>query len=260
VTASPFLTTDDFPSPTRDDLESRGKLRADALHPSTQAFVRRMARYGGLSDRVSVAYARRTIQKMMPMVSTKPAVASVVDRTVSGPGGPIPIRIVTPLVGDEPRPALIWFPGGGFVIGDLVTAEPTARNLAARTGAIVICVDYRKAPEHGLDDGYDDAVAVVRWAMANATNLGIDTARVGVGGDSAGGNVAAVVAQECAASGGVPLAVQLLVYPSVSVENEPARARNAEGSTLDLAAMRWFETHVAGAIDPDSLRYSPLVT
>jgi dienelactone hydrolase len=100
----------------------------------------------------------------------------------------------------------------------------------------------------------------VRWVAANAAGLGVDPTRIGVGGDSAGGNVAAVVAQEYAALAEVPLAVQLLVYPALSSDHEPARARNAEGATLDLAAMRWFETHVAASIDPTSVRYSPLAT
>jgi acetyl esterase len=258
VTAVP--TTEDFSSPALDLLAERGELKAPALHPSTQAFMRRMARYGGLTDRVSVFAARRMMQKMMPMVATHPAVASVVDRKIPGPGGPVPIRVVTPRRGSEPRPALVWFPGGGFVVGDLFTAEPTARSLAARTGAVVICVDYRKAPEHDIHDAYDDALACVSWVAANAAGLGVDPTRIGVGGDSAGGNVAAVVAQEYSAVADVPLAVQLLVYPALSSDQEPARARNAEGATLDLTAMRWFETHVAGSIDPTSVRYSPMAT
>jgi acetyl esterase/lipase len=147
------------------------------------------------------------------------------------------------------------------VIGDLSTAEPTARSLASRSGAVVVCVEYRKAPEHALDDAYDDGVAAVRWVQANATSLHIDGTRIGVGGDSAGGNVAAVVAQEhSAAAPERPLAVQLLVYPSTSGDYEPARARNAAGGTLDTSAMHWFETHIAGATDPDSQRYAPVLT
>jgi acetyl esterase len=155
----------------------------------------------------------------------------------------------------------VWFAGGGFVIGDLVTAEPTARSLANRLGAVVVCVDYRKAPEHSLDDAYDDALAAVRWVFDQADALGVDDTRIGVGGDSAGGNVAAVVAQEHNADPRKrPLAVQVLVYPTVSGENEPARARNAEGGPLDPTTVAWFEYHVAGAFDPESRRYWPLMT
>jgi acetyl esterase len=257
---SPSLTTADFPSPTLEALEAAGRLKAPELHPSTRELMRQLSRYGGLTDRVSVAYARRQLQRAMPLTATMPDVASVVDRTISGPIGPIQIRIVTPQRGREPRPAIVWFGGGGFVIGDLVTAEPTARNLANRLGAVVVCVDYRKAPEHGLDDAYDDALAAVRWVFDQADALGVDDTRIGVGGDSAGGNVAAVVAQEHSVDTRKrPLAVQVLVYPTVSGENEPARARNADGGPLNPSAVRWFETHVAGAFDPESRRYWPLM-
>lgn len=252
---------DGFESPTLAALDARGELRSDQLHPATDQMLKRAARYGGLTDRVSVAYARRRLRSMMPLMATMPPVRSVVDRVIPGPRGPIPIRIVTPNGPDVERPVLVWFPGGGFVIGDLYTAEPTARSIASRTGCVVVCVEYRKAPEHGLDDAYDDGLAAVRWVHANAATLHVDVKRFGVGGDSAGGNVAAVVAQEhTRAAPDRPLAVQLLVYPATSSDHEPARARNAAGGTLDAAAMHWFETHVAGATDPDSQRYAPVLT
>ena len=142
-----------------------------------------------------------------------------------------------------------------------MTAEPTARSLAARLGAVVVCVEYRKAPEHTFDEAYDDALAAVQWVFDHAEMLGVDERRVGVGGDSAGGNVAAVVAQEYTTAGGRhPLALQLLVYPHVSPDDEPARARNASGGTLNEREMRWFEMHVAGAIDPNSTRHAPMAT
>ncbi len=254
------LVADDFPTPTREALAARGGLRADALHPSTAAFKRRMARYGGLTDSVSVGYARRRFRGMTPLLSTYPAVAAVTDRTVAGPHGSVPVRIVRPRGDSATRPAVVWLPGGGFVIGDVVTAEPTARHLAARTGAVVIAVDYRKAPEHRLDAAFDDALAVVRWVHANAAGLGIDPDRIAVGGDSAGGNIAAVVAQELAASSdrGPELALQLLVYPAVSVEYEPARTRDTADGTLNEPTMLWFESHVAASVDPRSRRYYPL--
>src|SRR4051794_28376035 len=255
------MNTERFPSPTLEALSASGDLKTE-LHPSTVKLLRRMARYGGLGDRVSVAAARRRLRTMMPLIASSPPVSEVVDRVVSGPGGSIPVRIVTPLSGAAPRPALVWFTGGGFVLGDLVTAEPTARSLAARLGAVVVCVDYRKAPEHTFDEAYDDALAAVRWVHDHADVLGVDERRIGVGGDSAGGNVAAVMAHEyteqVATSGRAPLALQVLVYPHVSPDDEPARARNASGGTLNEREMHWFEMHTAGAIDPNSLRHAPI--
>src|SRR3954471_3970094 len=145
------MNTERFPSPTLDALAASNGLKTE-LHPSTVRLLRQMARLGGLGDRVSVATARRRLRTLMPLMAGSPPVADVVDRVVSGVGGSIPIRIVTPLGGTAPRPALVWFTGGGFVLGDLVTAEPTARTLAARLGAVVVCVDYRKAPEHTFDE------------------------------------------------------------------------------------------------------------
>ncbi|MEO9138042.1 MAG: alpha/beta hydrolase [Jatrophihabitans sp.] len=255
-----MLNSEDFNSPTLKRLEADGTLRTE-LHPTTQTLIKQMARYGGLSNRISVPFARRQMQKMMPLVAAKPSVASVIDRTVSGTAGSVPIRVVTPHTGRDVRPAIVWFPGGGFVLGDLETAEPTARSLANRLGAIVVCVDYRKAPEHLVDEAYDDGMSTVRWVFSNAADLGIDATRICVGGDSAGGNIAAVVAQEWTVEHpDQPLAAQALIYPSTSGENEPARLRNIESGTLNESSMRWFELHVAGTMDPDSARYSPLAT
>src|SRR3954452_524562 len=254
------MNTEDFPSPTLQALTASGGLQT-ALHPSTVKLLRRMPRYGGWSAKVSVAAARRRMRNLMPLVASSPRVSDVVDRVVSSPRGSIPIRIVTPMGGESPRAALVWFTGGGFVLGDLVTAEPTARSLAARLGAVVVCVDYRKAPEHTFDDAYDDALAAVRWVHDHADVLGVDERRIGVGGDSAGGNVAAVMAHEyTAGQGRPPLALQLLVYPHVSGDDEPARARNASGGTLNEREMRWFEMHVAGAITPGPRRHAPIAT
>lgn len=253
-------TVDDFPSPTRAALQASGELKTP-LSPSTQAMMQRMARYGGLSDSVSVGYARRRFRGLMPLLSGYPQVASVTDRTIAGPQGAIPIRIVRPVDDVVSRPVIVWFPGGGFVLGDLETGEPTARQLAVRTGAVVVCVDYRKAPEHRLDDCYDDGLAAVRWVHANAASLHIDTGAFVVGGDSAGGNIAAVVAQELDPTdeNDPTVALQVLAYPAVSVEHEPARLRDREG-TLDDSALRWFEIHVAGSANPRSRRYYPLST
>jgi acetyl esterase len=200
---------------------------------------------------------------MTPLLTRYERVALVDTRAIPTSQGSVKVRVVVPSEEHGPRPAIVWFHGGGFVIGDLDTAEPTARSLAVRTGAIVVCVGYRKAPESTLDDAYEDGHDALHWVFRHAGSLGIDAHRVAVGGDSAGGNIAAVVAQEhCASDEHTPLAAQLLVYPAVSHSHDvfPSKTENLDGGTLDRQAIRWFETHLAGAQLPGSDRYAPLRT
>ena len=131
-----------------------------------------------------------------------PDLASIDDRTFPGPGGEVPIRIYTP-VGDGPFPVLIFLHGGGFTIGSINSHDPVTRQLAAQAEAIVVSVDYRLAPEHPFPAAVDDACAALRWAHANAAALGADPRRVAIGGDSAGSNLATVVAQLAARDGDI---------------------------------------------------------
>src|ERR1700749_1145407 len=174
---------------TQDELRAAGQLRAGTPHPDTRRLLRRAARFGGLSERVPVAEARRNLQLMMPLLASFPRVALAETRSIPASEGSVRVRVVVPVRSRKPRPAIVWFHGGGFVLGDLSTAEPTARSLALRTGAIVVCVEYRKAPEHSLDEAYQDGLDVLRWVRANAASLGVDRDRIAVGGDSAGGNI-----------------------------------------------------------------------
>jgi acetyl esterase len=250
------------PASTYDDLLASGKLLANAVHPDTQALLKRAERFGGLSDKVSVDEARRSLQLMTPLLSKRPRVASVETRSIPTAHGSVKVRLIVPLGGTEPRPVIVWFHGGGFVLGDLETAEPTGRSLALHTGAVVVCVDYRTAPEHSIDDAYQDGLDAVRWVRAHAGSLAADPNRIAVGGDSAGGNIAAVVAQELSAHEDFALAAQLLVYPAVAHSREmfPSKQASFEYGTLDTKAIRWFETHIAGSQSPDSDRYAPLQT
>jgi acetyl esterase len=170
------------------------------------------------------------------------AVAEVRGVDVPGPAGPIPARLYHPSPGTA-RPLLVLFHGGGFVFGDLETHDPTARRFAAEGDAAVLSVDYRLAPEHPFPAGVDDAEAATRWAVDHAAELGGDPERVVVSGDSAGGNLAAVVALRLRDAGGPSLAGQLLIYPTTDMrtgDRYPSKRELAEGYGLSGHDMDWF--------------------
>jgi acetyl esterase len=170
--------------------------------------------------------------------------ASVEDRMIPGPAGPIPVRIYAPEPGAGPLPLLVYFHGGGFVLCDLDTHDPTCRALAKRAGCVVVSVDYRLAPEARFPAAPEDCFAAARWAAANAASLGADPRRVAVAGDSAGGNLAAVVSILARERGGPALVHQLLVYPVTDWSFDTASYReNAEGYLLTRDMMSWFRGH-----------------
>ncbi|MFN2563152.1 MAG: alpha/beta hydrolase, partial [Jatrophihabitans sp.] len=168
------------------------------------------------------------------------------------------VRIYRPDV-DGPVPTVVFFHGGGFVIGDLDTHEGVCRQLCRDVGAVVVSVDYRLAPEHRFPAAADDAEAAARWVVAHIDEYGGDASRVAVGGDSAGGNLAAVTAQVLHADG-VELAAQLLVYPNVDflTDDYPSRTENAEGYFLTLNDMHWFAEQYTGhrASDPRDVEFA----
>ena len=151
------------------------------------------------------------------MTNSRPAIAMarVEGCELPGHAGPIAARFYVPgnLPADSPAPLLVYLHGGGFVIGDLDTHDDVCRFLALAAGVAVLSVDYRLAPEHPFPAAVEDTWAAFNWAVANATELGVDPARIAVGGDSAGGNLAAVVSLLARAGGGAMPAMQLLIYP-----------------------------------------------
>lgn len=186
-------------------------------------------------------------------------VGGVVDRTIEGPAGELPVRIYSPAAGG-PHPTVVFFHGGGFVIGDLDTHDDHARLLCRDVDAVVVSVDYRLAPEAPFPAGYEDCLAAYRWVVDNAADLGGDVTRLAVAGDSAGGNLSAAVAL-AARDAGSPLAAQLLIYPGVDfVEggDHPSRVENAEGYFLSAADMEWFGNHYLQAAPRDDPRASVL--
>jgi acetyl esterase len=187
---------------------------------------------------VSPAQARLNM-KSRPRAAG-PEVAKVEDRLIPGPRVELPVRIYTP-AGAGPFPILVWYHGGGWVVGDLDTADPTARYLATGANCVVVSVDYRLAPETKFPGPADDCFAATVWAAQNAARLQGDPQRIAVGGDSAGGNLAAAVALMARDRGGLSLIFQLLVYPVTAFDFETASYRqNAEGYSLTLDGMRWY--------------------
>jgi len=170
-----------------------------------------------------------------------PDVASVVDEVIPASAEGIHIRVYRPVDGDRPIPAIVFFHGGGWVFGTIDTHDAACRALANAAEATVISVDYRLAPEHPYPAAVDDAIAATEWIVENATELNIDANRTAVCGDSAGGNLAAIVAQHFRTVGSA-LAAQLLVYPmtDLSDEDSPSFLEFDEGYLLTTAAITWF--------------------
>lgn len=182
-----------------------------------------------------------------------PKMASVRAIAIPGPAGDIPARIYTPNTLRQDNglsPALVFFHGGGWVIGDLDTHDVACRGIADEGQLIVVSVDYRLAPEHRFPAAVDDATAATRWVCDNAGKLGIDAARICVGGDSAGGNLAAVVAIDARDHGGPPLAGQVLIYPATDFALSHPSHREPETSVLlTHSVIRWFGNHYLGDAD-----------
>jgi len=184
----------------------------------------------------------------------------VEDQHIAGPAGPIPVRVYWPpqdrdSPDDEPHPVTMFFHGGGFALGDLDTHDVTARQHAAVGRTVVVSVDYRLAPEHPYPAAVEDAWAATRWVARNAERFGADGSRLAVAGDSAGGNLSAVVAQRARDSGrsgeGPTVVFQLLWYPSTMWDTSlPSFAENAGAPILDNDALAAFTRWYAGHVDP----------
>jgi acetyl esterase len=188
-------------------------------------------------------------------------VDAVRELTVAGGDGPIPARHYTPPTqGTGPAPLLVYLHGGGFVIGDLDSYDAVCRLLCRHAGVHVLSVDYRLAPEHHFPAAIHDAKAALEWAFGHAAELGADPARVAIGGDSAGGNLAATVAQLVARDGGPQPAMQLLIYPATDIESPwPSRERFRDGNLLlTTADIDFFEHHYMGETPEDDPLGSPL--
>jgi acetyl esterase len=191
-----------------------------------------------------------------------PSLDLVRDLSAEGPAGPIPLRLYRPApAAAGALPVLVYFHGGGWVIGDLDTHDVLCRQLALGSGCAVVSVDYRMGPEHRFPAAVDDCLAATQWVARNAALLGIDASRLAVGGDSAGGNLAAVVAIAARDVGNPAIAWQLLIYPATDQRRiAPSHTTNAQGYLLTADSMRWYHDHYIDDTRHDlDWRASPLL-
>ena len=234
------------------------------VHPQVKSYLRQVARAGlPAVQELDPAAAREQFEaatEVRRRLFPPPPVAEVAERAIPGPAGPIPVRAYRDSEARD-QPLLAYFHGGGHVIGSLDTHDAIARNLCRRAGCTVVSVDYRMGPEHRFPAAVDDCFAVVRWLAEHGADLGADPARLAVGGDSAGGNLAAVTALLAREHDGPALCHQLLVYPVADYRCRGASyERYARGYGLEAESMRWFRRHYLG--DPaadDDWRASPLL-
>jgi acetyl esterase len=235
-----------------------------ALDPQAQAVIELVAKAGRPAyHTLSPKDARQLFLETRPASTpTPPQIGTVRNLVAETPQGAIPLRLYRPAgVADAtPLPAYVYFHGGGWVIGDLETHDVLCRQLTAASGASVIAVDYRLAPEHKFPAAADDAWAATRWIVAHASELGLDATRLAVGGDSAGGNLAAVVALLARDAGGPAIRLQVLIYPVTDVLRETRSYEDfAEGYMLTRDSMRWFIAHyLKTREDARDWRVSPL--
>ena len=187
--------------------------------------------------------------------------AEVRNLTATGPHGAIALRLYRPAAAARPAPTLVYYHGGGWTMGNLDSHDVLCRQLADESGFVVVAVDYRMGPEHRFPAAVDDVLAATRWLQAQADTLGLDATRFAVGGDSAGGNLAAVVALAWRDAGeAVPLKFQLLIYPATDMRlGAPSHTSNGQGYLLTADTIRYFRSHYLGAEQYGDWRASPLL-
>jgi acetyl esterase len=238
-------------------------MRNNTLDPEVRVLLEAMEAQGAPAlETLPLEEARKAAAEGLKQVSGEPeAVARVEDLGIPGPAGAIGIRVYSP-ENNGPRPALIYFHGGGWVVCDLETHDVVCRAIARRSGAVVVNVDYRLAPEHKFPAAVEDAYAATLWTAANAGRLGIDKRRIAVGGDSAGGNLAAVMSLRCRDAGGPAIALQVLVYPVTNLASFDTDSYDAfaVGYHLTKSEMEWFRASYLAAPEDGKHPYaSPLL-
>ncbi|WP_158713792.1 alpha/beta hydrolase [Metapseudomonas resinovorans] len=212
-------------------------------------------------EKYSLAQTRQLWRLSALALGRQVPVAAVSEVEIEGPAGSITLRVFRPAQTGELLPAFVWCHGGGFIVGDLDSGESICRNITAAADCISVAVRYRLAPEHDLNAGREDFLAALKWIAQNGAELGIDSSRLAIGGDSAGGNICAAVAQEWVRCKGPRLALQVLAYPATDLQQEfPSLAENAEGyfvSNQLLGMIREVTASATETLDPTAPWLSP---
>jgi acetyl esterase len=233
------------------------------LHPEAKRVQEIIAEIEqGVVPPVPVAQMRALMKARTRRLAVEPpAIGRILDKTVATDANRVPIRLYYPAGADGNLPAYIYSHGGGFVVGDLDMVETICRTICKDANIVVVSIDYRLAPEHPFPAGLEDVIAAARWISQNGAKLGIDVSRLAIGGDSAGGNLAAAAAQHFAANGEIALRCQVLVYPVTDLTcSQPSYKDLGTGYPLSLDRMRFYISqylrHPSEATDP---RASPLL-
>jgi acetyl esterase len=224
-------------------------IDGNVLAPEAQLTLALLARRGGMSaDMPSAEEARRERRRLAAVFAGKPEPVGAVAELQIEAEAPLRARHYAPLESGRVDPLLVFFHGGGFTYGDLDTHDGVCRLLCLHAGAHVLAIDYRLAPEHPFPAAVEDARVALSWASEHAHELGADPGSIGVGGDSAGGNLAAVAAQLAARDGGPAPVLQLLIYPATdSTRQRRSRELFGEGFFLTSSQMDWFESNYLGS-------------
>jgi acetyl esterase len=228
------------------------------IDPQIQEFLDQRAEAVTPRAGTSVSEAR-SWDSALPRATDKEHVEDVSERMIPGPGGDLRIRVYRSSSGT--LAALVFFHGGGHVVGTLETADDVCRSIANRAGCLVASVEYRLAPEHPFPAAVEDAYAATSWVAEHADELGVDVRRVAVGGSSAGGNLAAACALMARDKGGPTLAHQLLIYPTLGTDETLSRKSFAEGYYLTAESIAWYHAHYIGSPEDARSPYAaPLLT